>query len=192
LEEGVVERSVYLPEGNWIDYWTEKIHAGPRLITSQASLDTIPLFIRAGAIIPMGPLMEYSSQRALDPLFLEIYRGANRTLTLYEDDDETTAYYNGEYSKSSFEVIDNESEFICHLREMTGSFNGRAGERTIILNVHQQPWVTEVTEGTEPLPRATTPEAMAEAEVGWFWNERSRVLSIKLLPCKIARTVRVR
>src|SRR5262249_45581861 len=86
LEQGVIERSVYLPRGNWIDYWTEKIYEGPRFITSQTQLDTIPLFVRQGAIIPLGPSMEYSSQRPLNPLTLEIYRGADRVLTLYEDD----------------------------------------------------------------------------------------------------------
>jgi alpha-glucosidase len=191
LDEGTLERSVYLPEGNWIDYWSEKMYAGPRLITSQARLDTIPLFIRQGAIIPNGPPIQYSSRAALDPLFLEIYRGGNRTLTLYEDDGETTAYHNGEYSKSTFDVISNEREFICHLGEMTGSFKGCVSERTVILNIHQQPLPTAVTCEAEPVSALNTSEALVRAAAGWFWNERTRQLSIKLSPANTTRTIRV-
>src|SRR6202007_3319272 len=114
LDEGAVERSVYLPEGNWIDYWSEETYAGPRMINTRAELDTIPLFVREGAIIPMGPEMQYSSQHALDPLTLEIYRGVARLLNLYEDDGETTAYQNGEVAETRFEVTHSEQEFLCH------------------------------------------------------------------------------
>ncbi|RMF28586.1 MAG: hypothetical protein D6759_15470, partial [Chloroflexi bacterium] len=64
---------VYLPQGNWIDYWTKAVHPGPGWITRHAPLDLLPLFVREGAIIPMGPEMDYVDQKPLDPLTLDLY-----------------------------------------------------------------------------------------------------------------------
>jgi alpha-glucosidase (family GH31 glycosyl hydrolase) len=191
LDEGAVERSVYLPEGSWIDYWSDEIYTGPGFITTQASLDTIPLFVRQGAIIPMGPQMQYSSQYALDPLTLEIYRGADRSLTLYEDDGESTAHQNGEYAQTNFGISQREREFICHLGPTQGSFTGAVAERTIILNIHLQPKVVAVNCGIETVPAVETAEGLDRGLAGWFWQQDERVLSIKLPPPNTDRSVRV-
>jgi alpha-glucosidase len=190
LEEGALERKLYLPKGKWIDYWSDELFVGPRFITTQASLDTIPLFVRQGAIIPMGPQMQYSSQQALDPLTLEIYRGADGSLTLYEDDGESTAYQNGEYAQTQFAINESEQEFLCHLGQSRGGFRG-VSERTIILNIHLQSQVIAVSCGTEPILALKGSEAMGQALAGWFWEERKRVLSVKLPPANTDRTVRV-
>ncbi len=76
LDEGARERNVYLPSGVWIDFWTEAIHTGPCSLTVPAPLEILPLFIRQGAILPLGPEVQYSWERPLDPLTLEVYRGA--------------------------------------------------------------------------------------------------------------------
>jgi alpha-D-xyloside xylohydrolase len=60
----------------------------------------LPLFVRQGAIIPLGPDLQYSSQRSFDPLALEIYPGASQSFTLYEDDGETLDYLNGSFATS--------------------------------------------------------------------------------------------
>ena len=64
LDQGAVERTVYLPAGVWIDFWTDQVYAGPRFIRVPAPLETLPLFIRQGAIIPMGPNMQHSGGAA--------------------------------------------------------------------------------------------------------------------------------
>jgi alpha-glucosidase (family GH31 glycosyl hydrolase) len=191
LEEGAVQRNVYLPQGNWIDYWTEKTYSGPCLITAQAKLDRLPLFIRQGAIIPMGSVMQYSSQKPLHPLILEVYRGQDRSLTLYEDDGESTAYHNGEYSETIFQVTHSVEELTCRLGQTKGKYRGSRPERTIILNIHQQLAVADVTCGAESVPPMHAEESMNQAPTGWFLDQRRRVLSIKLLPANMARTVRV-
>jgi alpha-glucosidase len=190
LDEGAVERSVYLPQGDWIDYWSEEIHAGQRFITTHAALNIIPLFIRRGAIIPMGPDIQYSSQHLLDPLTLEIYRGADRALTLYEDDGESTGYQNGDYSETRFEIKHSAREFICQLGQTKGTFPGCPSDRTVILNIHLQPQVAAVTCGAEPV-RMRTAETFGQAQTGWHWNPQNRVLSIKLASANTARTLRV-
>jgi alpha-glucosidase len=191
LDEGALERNVYLPQGNWIDYWSDEIYAGPRFIIAKAELNILPLFVRQGAIIPMGPDIQYSSQHPLDPLTLEVYRGADRSLTLYEDDGESTAYQNGDYAETRFEITHSDQEFICHLGQTKGKFTGFISERTLILNIHQQPQVAAVTCGAEPVPALKTAESLGQASTGWHWNQRNRVLSIKLSPANTARTVRV-
>src|SRR5262249_60187364 len=90
VEEGATERVVYLPAGNWVDFWTDTAYTGPRSFTVPAPLDTLPLFIRQGSILPLGPEMQYSWEHPLDPLTLELYHGGDRAFALYEGDGETT------------------------------------------------------------------------------------------------------
>jgi alpha-glucosidase (family GH31 glycosyl hydrolase) len=69
-------RDIYLPAGGWYDYWTDQRFDGATWITYDAELETLPLFVRAGAVIPMGPELEYSNQQAWDPLSFDVYPGA--------------------------------------------------------------------------------------------------------------------
>jgi hypothetical protein len=73
---------VYLPKGRWIDYWSKQVSSGPGWITVHAPLDTLPLFVREGALIPMGPAVSYVDQKPLDPLTLDIYPGGDGAFTL--------------------------------------------------------------------------------------------------------------
>jgi alpha-D-xyloside xylohydrolase len=69
-------RSVYLPEGGWYDFWTDRRFDGPRWIEYEAELDRLPLFIRAGAVLPMGPDLQYATEKPWDPLSFDVYPGA--------------------------------------------------------------------------------------------------------------------
>lgn len=78
-------RDVYLPEGEWYDYWTDRRFAGPRWIPYEAGLQTLPLFVRAGAILPLGPELAYSDEKPWDPLTLEFYAGDPRPTEVRDD-----------------------------------------------------------------------------------------------------------
>jgi alpha-D-xyloside xylohydrolase len=78
---------VYLPAGDWLDYWTKEPVAGPRWLDLEVPLDTLPLWVRAGAIIPMGPEMDHTGQKPLDPLTLELYRPEGEASTVIHDED---------------------------------------------------------------------------------------------------------
>jgi alpha-D-xyloside xylohydrolase len=84
----VGRRQVYLPEGKWVDYWTKEAMAGGRWIEVEAGLETLPLWVRAAAIIPMGPEMAYVGEKPLDPLTLEVYYPAGETELVVHDEDE--------------------------------------------------------------------------------------------------------
>ena len=90
-------RSVYLPKGtNWIDFWTGKQYLGGTNITADAPIDHIPVFVRSGAIIPMAPVQQYSSETPAAPYEIRIYPGADGVFTIYEDEGDN---YNYEYGK---------------------------------------------------------------------------------------------
>ena len=95
LTQHATSRSVYLPAGTgWYDFWTGDRTAGGAAITAQAPLDRIPLNVRAGSILPLGPAIEYAGQ-ATDPIELRVYPGANGDFTLYEDEGDSYRYQQG-------------------------------------------------------------------------------------------------
>jgi alpha-D-xyloside xylohydrolase len=77
--------SLYLPEGRWIDYWSKQTHAGPGWITVHAPLDTLPLFVREGAIIPMGPQVQHVGEKPLNPLTLDVYPAGEAAFTILDE-----------------------------------------------------------------------------------------------------------
>jgi alpha-D-xyloside xylohydrolase len=80
--DAVGHRDVYLPEGGWFDYWTDRLYDGPAWIKYQADLETLPLFVRAGGILPIGPELQFASERSWDPLTFDIYPGPEGSTSL--------------------------------------------------------------------------------------------------------------
>jgi alpha-D-xyloside xylohydrolase len=98
LTEHAISRLAYLPAGTeWYDFWTGDRTAGGTSITAQAPLDRIPLDVRAGSILPLGPVIEYAGQ-ATDPIELRIYPGADGNFTLYEDEGDSFRYEKGTHA----------------------------------------------------------------------------------------------
>ncbi len=90
VEEGATSREIYLPAGGWYDFWTGEQHEGPRRITCDAPLDTLPLYARAGSVIPLWPVMQYAVEKRPEALALRVYLGEGES-TFYEDDGESPA-----------------------------------------------------------------------------------------------------
>ncbi len=129
-EPGVNEWMVYLPEEEkgWIDFWSGKRWNGAQEIRVPASINAIPLFIKAGSIIPMGPLKQYSSQQVDEPIEIRIYPGKNASFTLYEDEGDNYNYEQGLYS--TIELTWNDSEGTLTIGERKGSFPGMSQTRS--------------------------------------------------------------
>lgn len=98
-EKAATEKRVYLPRGEWYDFWTEERRKGGGEITRPVDLATLPLFVKAGAILPMGPVKQYTSEKVDAPLTVVIYPGEDGAYTLYEDDGASFAYRRGEFSR---------------------------------------------------------------------------------------------
>jgi alpha-glucosidase len=98
-------RRVYLPAGEWASFWSGERFHGPGWMSVRAPLDELPLFVRAGAFLPLGPVMQHTAERSTDPLTLALWVPAadgRDTSTLYEDDGLTTGYRNGVFSLTRF------------------------------------------------------------------------------------------
>ena len=98
-EAGLKTKKVYLPEGIWYDYFTDKKYTGGKYIEVECELDKIPLFVKAGAIIPTAKPMQYVDEFPNEPYTVKVYAGADGYYLLYDDDGRTYAYENGEYSR---------------------------------------------------------------------------------------------
>jgi len=118
---------VYLPKGcDWYDFWTGERLQGGRTVTRTTHLDTVPLFARAGAIIPLGPDVQYASEKPWDALEIRVYPGADGQFVLYEDAGDTYAYEQGERSEIPFSLHGR----TLTIGARTGSFPGMPGTRT--------------------------------------------------------------
>ena len=116
-------RDVYLPAGtSWIDFWTGKTLPGGGTIAADAPIDKIPLFVKAGAIVPLGPTIQYAAEKPADPIELRIYPGADGHFTLYEDEGDGYDYEKGAHATIVFEWNDANRQLRIGKRE--GSFPG--------------------------------------------------------------------
>ena len=97
VEKGATSRDVYLPAGRWYDFWNEDAHDGGRSVSRAVDLETMPLYVRTGAVLPLGPVKQYSSEPVDGPLTVQVYPGADGVFTLYEDDGQTFDYKRGEW-----------------------------------------------------------------------------------------------
>jgi alpha-glucosidase/alpha-D-xyloside xylohydrolase len=107
LEPGASSRSLYLPRGGWYDFWTNERVEGGRIMASKADLATLPLYVRAGAVLPFGPTRQYVTERVDRPLTVRIYPGADGQFVLYEDDGASFAYERGECLRLGMQWSDN-------------------------------------------------------------------------------------
>ncbi|MBR4130074.1 MAG: DUF5110 domain-containing protein [Bacteroidaceae bacterium] len=126
--------SKYLPKGaKWYDFWTNQLYNGGQKVTLQTSLDCVPMFVRAGSILPLGPEMQYVGEKAWDNIELRVYPGADGEFTLYEDEGDNYNYEKGQYSTITFRW--NDRSRTLSLGERKGSYPGMLQKRqfTIVL-----------------------------------------------------------
>lgn len=127
-EPGVNTWDVYLPEGaSWWDFWTNEKHDGGQTVNKSVPIEIIPLYVKAGSIIPFGPDVQYSTERPWDDLEIRIYPGADASFTLYEDENDNYNYENGTYSTILFDWDDAAKTLTIGDRE--GSFPGMLKSR---------------------------------------------------------------
>jgi alpha-glucosidase/alpha-D-xyloside xylohydrolase len=95
VEKGATSRDVYLPAGRWYDFWDERAYDGGRHLRRPVDLAALPLYVRAGALLPLGPVKQYSGEPVDGPLTVQVYPGADGAVTVYEDDGQTFDYKRG-------------------------------------------------------------------------------------------------
>jgi alpha-D-xyloside xylohydrolase len=121
-------KDVYLPKGSdWYDFWTGEKFSGGQTIKKETPMDIIPLYVKAGSILPMGPKVQYATEKKWDNLEIRIYEGANGEFTLYEDENDNYNYEKGVYSTITFNWDD--AKKILTITDSKGSFPGMLAER---------------------------------------------------------------
>ena len=124
---GVHATRVYLPKGcDWYDFWTGERFSGGQTLSRQTRLDTVPLYVRAGGIIPLGPDVQYSGEKPWDDLQIRVYPGADGRFTLYEDEGDGYAYERGACSEITFTLKGR----TLSIAARSGSFPGMLTTRT--------------------------------------------------------------
>jgi alpha-D-xyloside xylohydrolase len=122
-------RLVYLPaENQWVDFWTGQTLPGGQTIVADAPIDKIPLLVRSGSIIPLGPFIQYATEKPADPIELRIYPGADGSFTLYEDENDNYNYEKGIHATIAFHWDDANRRLTIEDRK--GSFPGMLKERS--------------------------------------------------------------
>lgn len=126
------EMEVYLPSGNkWYNYWTNENFNGGQKLKIKTSLDRIPLFVRAGSIIPIGPDVQYTNEKKWDNLIINVYPGADGTFTLYEDEGDNYNYESGAYTEIQMKW--NDTKRILTIDARKGEYNGMLTKRNFTI-----------------------------------------------------------
>jgi alpha-glucosidase/alpha-D-xyloside xylohydrolase len=120
VEKGAKVRSVYLPAGTWYDWWTGEKVAGQRWIKRPVDLETMPIYARAGAIVPLDPVRQHTAQTVTEPTTLLIYRGADGRFVLYDDDGKSLDYLKGQASWTTISWNEAKSQLVVEPDARTG------------------------------------------------------------------------
>ncbi|HXX79031.1 MAG TPA: DUF5110 domain-containing protein, partial [Ktedonobacteraceae bacterium] len=130
---GREHRHVYLPEGEWYDWWTEEKLIGPTHLLAYAPLERMPLYVRAGAIIPSGPDMHHADEYPLHPLTLDVYPGEGE-FTLYEDDGHSFEYEQGQFCTTTYRLRLMKDRLAFEIEARQGDYI--PPKRQLVIRVH--------------------------------------------------------
>ncbi len=142
--KGAASRDVYLPKGDWYDWWTNQKEAGGRTVTRQVDLATMPIYVRAGAIVPVDPVRQYTSEPVAEPTTIRVYRGADGQYTLYDDDGLSQDYVKGRGTWTRMTWTDRAATLTLEPGAPKGSTNV-AAERRFRVQILPEGTVQETT-----------------------------------------------
>jgi hypothetical protein len=181
--------SIYFPQGNWIDYWDGTVYEGPSFLNDYpVDLNTCPVFIKEGAIIPMYPEMLYDNQLPKDPLTLDIYPGGYSDFLLYEDDGISREHRTGAFSKTLIESegppFGEDGIVMITVGASEGDYTGKPAERSYRFEVHAHKHPAMVLLNEENLDEYASLEELEQAADGWFYDpgDRLGIVHLKTQP----------
>ncbi len=174
-----VNREIFLPKGDdWFDFFTGKVYQGGQVISYNCPLDRMPLFVKAGSILPRAPAMEFTDQRPVDPLTIEVFAGKAASFRLYEDDGNSLGYKKQAFAWTtlSYAPAEKSGQHTITVSPVEGHYQGQPVTRRIRILVHGllKPSAVKV-DGTvlnEKDPQTATG--------GWVWNVSEDILNIEL------------
>ncbi len=169
LEAGATSMKLQLPLGKWFDFWSNEQYQGRSDLHIPVDLETVPIFIRAGAVIPMQPVMQYTHQKKVDILSLKVYFGEGKTQsTLYEDAGEGYHYQQDIFRLKTF-IVEGSENTLCISQQSEGKYT--TDYQSYLLRIHALPYtVQEITADGKPLTWKTVEDSL-EVEVTAEFNQ---------------------
>jgi len=160
----------------------------------EAPLDRLPMFIRAGALIPFAPYHSFTGERTApwSPITLHYYAGDSASFDLYEDDGKTQSYLLGEYRLTPIRVTESEGTWRLDIERAKGEQAGKGFQRQWVFWFHGLGEVAGAQHDNRPLPALASREAWRKVKAGWWRNEERDLLGIKIPPTAEAVTIFVR
>jgi len=181
-----VRDGIYLPKGTWVDYWSGRTYQGPTTVNGySAPLDTLPLFVKAGAAVPMWPgISSYLDRTAASPLAWDVYPQGHSSFSLYEDDGVTKQHRQGRSATQTAEVnapTTGAGQVRIDVSASVGDFTGKQSTRPYLFSVHSTTAPGHVTLGGRALPRLASKAAFDSATEGWWYDaaDRTGVVQVK-------------
>jgi alpha-glucosidase (family GH31 glycosyl hydrolase) len=188
VEAGQRTKDVYLPRGTWVDFWTDSVVSGGRRITVAAPLDRLPLFVKSGSIVPVGPELMYTDERVTDTLTLRVYPAPDResSFTLYEDDGKTLDYQKGSFALTRFTHRwareGKGSRIVLRAEPSHGQYSGQPKERVYTFEVHgmRRAPASVRTDGTILSLRGAL-HAPGTIGAGYSYDAAARILCVSVV-----------
>jgi alpha-glucosidase (family GH31 glycosyl hydrolase) len=189
--DGLASKSVWLPPGDWFEWDSGRLFRGPAQLERKFSIEEIPVYVRAGAIVPMAPKMSYTGEKPVDPLILTLFPmmpGQETSYTLYEDANESRGYQTQEAARTQIRATHVGTDVTMHISPVRGSYPGMLTERAYELRLPGD-WPPEsVTVNESPLSLVADRD-----RAGWHFegNTLTTVITLPRMPVTTAITIRV-
>ncbi|MDE2408641.1 MAG: DUF5110 domain-containing protein, partial [Xanthomonadaceae bacterium] len=173
-------RGIHLPQGRWFDYWDgRQVTAGAagREVDRKVELATLPLFVRAGAILPMYPAMLFDGEKPVDTVTFDLYPQGASEYTLYEDDGNTRQYQQGAFSTQRVAVqapAQGSGPVQVQIGAVQGQYAGQLPQRHYALRVRSPQAPQAVLQGAQALPELASRAAFDAADAGWYFDASER------------------
>ena len=188
-QPGTVSRPVYLPEGEWYDFWTNRRIKGGRTVNAPAPLERLPLYVRAGAIIPEAPAGQ-STAGNWEELTLNVYPGPEgASFTLYEDDGETMSYTQGHFATTRFTFQPEGRGGTLQIEAPEGCYDGMPATRRYRPAIRLPKRPRAVSANGAALTARRSRESLERVDSGWWYDQKLKVLHVKLPPWSGGGTV---
>jgi len=172
-----VRDNIYLPEGQWFDYWDGTLYSGKTTLNEySAPMGKLPLFVKAGSIIPMIQQMNYDNERPADTLTLDVYPGPGAEFEMFEDEGSNREYRVGKSTRTKFQALCDLQNRVTELSisSSKGDFNGKLLQRTYLLQIHSSAVPTSIILQETKLKKCKNADVFKNAATGWYYNPEDK------------------
>jgi alpha-glucosidase len=171
-------KKLYLPEGKWLDWWTQKIYDGKQWIIVEAPMDKIPLFIKEGGIIPMQEKQNYVGEKNISQIEFKVFPSKSSDYNLYRDDGLTTNYKNGDFSLTNFNVKTEGDKTEITVKKEVDKYNSNL--KSFLFDIYNIDKVLLVEINGKKIPQVKSLDEIQTSENGFYFDKENNLLKVKI------------